>query len=125
MKRHRAPPFIGEADLSCLCYLACSFLAAYSCFKAILRGLSTAGRFLTSSVASRLSSEGSESLPLLESPIPIRSNSLLFYNSAIKVYLIFMACWLTIIPSPSEGGSAENVFPMDFLVLIVGIDASS
>ena len=73
---------ICRLNYFCLAY---SFLTAVSCFRAILRDLSTVGRFLTSSVASRLSSDGSLSLPLLESPLPAFKRSLFYCSSANKL----------------------------------------
>ena len=130
VKRQRCslPLFRGEPDLSCLLDLRASFLFACSCFRAMLSDLSTAGKFFTNSVASRLSSDGSLSLPLLESPLPARRSSLFALSSAIRVYLICKACWLKILASPSELGSVEKVLvvlPRVFIVLTVGMDISS
>ena len=59
---------VGDCDLSCRFCLATSLRAYCSCLSKRERGLSSPGRFLTSSVTSMLSSLGALSLPLLESP---------------------------------------------------------
>ena len=76
--RQRFSPFSGDYVRSFIFYLASSFRAYCSYFNARESDLSTVGRFLTSSVAVMLSSLGSLSLPLLESPSPSLIKSLSF-----------------------------------------------
>ena len=83
-----------------------SFLICACCFlRAAESVLSTVGRFLTSSAASKLSSLGALSLPDEESPSPTLSNFLLFESSATNDLVNKMAYG-----SPAEFCSAENVF---------------
>ena len=129
----RFSAFADDCYLSRIFYLACSLRAYCSCFSARDSGLSTVGRFLTNSVAVMLSSLGSLSLPLLESPLPAFTRSLSFWSWDSKFYLIVRALLLKTLLScsASEGGSSENyflvgvAFGFNLLIVVAGSFSSS